>query len=788
MASNTLHITQAGLLACANAKAGGFLINVRAFALGSGNTPFNAADTALAGNVLHTGAVSIVEVISPGVAKFTLDVPQTLTTFNIVEIGLYLDSGVLFARGLFAHPTTKDAALALRIFAIVAATNCDLTALDVTVGDIFSIPSVASVSTLPAPNTSNFNTIAVLDLKHNFDNTSSGSLVVKYGDGGLDWSFMGYSRLYFGFPDHQLGAVLTTSEFAVQSLNSEYTLINNELFIVQVISGAGQGESRRVTYSTSTERFTEIDSTPFTSFDATSKIALWRGVEAGNIFTPASDACAWPPTLTGVPSNWVLSRGATCPTWISPSTLFGPNSNPGVYVQPCDLTPYYTYFTGDGLKTVFDTGLNLASNNTFVCVDGVTQHHDTYDVLGTVVQFSEAPPSGTMVEIAYYKEEFSTGSILHFKTYTVNPDGITTRFNLNFDNSEGYPIADHYAICHITGFKQSLYAYSLDQQVDGSLNIVFNEAPAPGLSVQVVVFTKVPRLNYCTTVTRNLFYGTGAQDMYELSEFPEDINYTFVYLSGVLLHNNKYTLSGNKLIIADTIKKDLPILVVIFKNRLSEGQVSKAMSGVVTGAHLSEKYLRLERYDAPDYLIPMPKINLYGGKGIDVSGNFPNYTITNITDQSRKRFTVKRFNTSYSKDDLEEIVYTYKFVYDYDCIVTVTTDFCTVLGPGFKSLAGGEYVEYVLGIKTPNTPEPPYGRRVKGTGQAGFTYLDGGEKAFSNSSITQSFEFNLNNLKSDTVTFVAKLRIRSGAVSQYKSALDLNFSLVCIPKIVEITQ
>jgi hypothetical protein len=53
-------------------------------------------------------------------------------------------------------------------------------------------------------------------------------------------------------------------------------------------------------------------------------------------------------------------------------------------------------FSGDGSTTAFVLSTDPGSeNNTWVTVDGVTQHKDTYSMSGATLTFSEAPPTGT---------------------------------------------------------------------------------------------------------------------------------------------------------------------------------------------------------------------------------------------------------------------------------------------------------------------------------------------------------------------------------------------------------
>ena len=60
------------------------------------------------------------------------------------------------------------------------------------------------------------------------------------------------------------------------------------------------------------------------------------------------------------------------------------------------------YFTGDGSTVLFSTSFTSAqSTKTDVHVDGVYQYKNTYTFIGNSLTFSEAPPSGSKIEINY---------------------------------------------------------------------------------------------------------------------------------------------------------------------------------------------------------------------------------------------------------------------------------------------------------------------------------------------------------------------------------------------------
>jgi len=59
-------------------------------------------------------------------------------------------------------------------------------------------------------------------------------------------------------------------------------------------------------------------------------------------------------------------------------------------------------FTGTGSQTVFTlSAASLGENYTFVYINGVYQNKNTYDVSGTSVTFSEAPPVTSKIEVMF---------------------------------------------------------------------------------------------------------------------------------------------------------------------------------------------------------------------------------------------------------------------------------------------------------------------------------------------------------------------------------------------------
>ncbi len=91
-------ITDAGVRAATSANAGGPKINLTSFQVGSayGYVPSHT-DTALHGTALYEGLLTNYQEVDVDTVAYTLAMDQTVGTFNFGEIGIFTDTGVLFA-------------------------------------------------------------------------------------------------------------------------------------------------------------------------------------------------------------------------------------------------------------------------------------------------------------------------------------------------------------------------------------------------------------------------------------------------------------------------------------------------------------------------------------------------------------------------------------------------------------------------------------------------------------------------------------------------------------------
>ena len=295
---STLTVTNDGITACADAKAGGFRIVVSHFKIGDPPTGFPvstsdegtfagpndgmAKDLAGVSYVKYEGSVSLVQVLTSGAVQFTLRLPPGIPapgeSYEVREIGLYLDNGRLFAHGeiMPAYPKTSEAGIEIR--AIVVLTQlCDV--IDVTMGDAVNLPSTI-VRQLEPPIPSQHNAIIVLDQNNNQDTTTSPSLALQYGAGNEAWGFVDHTRIFLGTARFD-----STTKFTLNPVTNGFWLLDGEPCIVQVVAdsvagatGPSEGESRRMVFDAATYEFTEMDGKPFSMQPnvSTPIIAIWR--------------------------------------------------------------------------------------------------------------------------------------------------------------------------------------------------------------------------------------------------------------------------------------------------------------------------------------------------------------------------------------------------------------------------------------------------------------------------------------------------------------------------------
>jgi hypothetical protein len=768
--SEVLILSDVGLQAINNASAGGQLVDATFFKFGdSSQSPSKTDAVDILGNNLFEGTIHHVEVLSKNTARFVFEIPGYLIKEDteVRETCVYLSSRTLLGRCVFETPYILIKGETVRFNCLLVTSRCDLTTINVTIGDYSSIPSTPNVFRLQSPGESSFNAVTVLDGTYNSDGSATPVLAMRSGAGGFQWAFSDHDRIFFGKP---------TAASATEITLSGIDLDDNEIVIGHVVLGNGQGKSRR--YRVSGTKLVEADSQPVTGLDAQSTIAVWRrrGGAGG-----AGGACSYPPIMDGVPADWVLVRGYDeCPRWAPPKSSGGINST--LYRAPSKLVMSTINYTGDGTEARYALGDLEIENVNYLqpALGGVTQHRDAFDMSGNEIEFVEAIAAQIPIDLRLFTRIPSNGSRMLIKVDHVVGDGSTQNFKIS------QPVQDaNYIKAYIRGIRQMLTTFTYD----ATTQEVKFVAPIPaGVDVELRSFRIEDFEGYSTTISTIATITSDDTYFLELPFTPQSVEYIEVSQSGAHIHGNQYTLVDNKVIFTGPIRKGLGVEITLYDNAPAQGSSNTNLAGVVVDAVLTGRTLKLLRHGAKPIVLPVPGVSLIAGSGIRISGSHPVYRIeSTISEQLTDAEANFKFTDTRNQKDAQEILFTHRVNLSSDVMVTVHADFQAALGPGFVTEEGLEIMEYVVGFRSSKSQEPDYGRQIAGTGTAGFSSLGGdkNERAYSNASLTQVYDIVTKNHPAGYIDVVVKMRVKNANVSQYGSFLNVNVNIIGTPKIAK---
>lgn len=776
-----LVLTQDGFDTFSNASSSGLLVKIDQFRLGIGSTPAAKTDTNIESAAVYTGRVNSVQALSESSVQFSLLISDSHPEFVYQELGVWESStNKMVGRAVFDAPQQKEAGIGYALNVIITATDCNVSNVDVTIGECCSIPSIPTLAQLVPAASSVHNVYSVLNLKTNTDGSESPGLAMKYGPGGLLWGFEGYKKIFEG----QLNNALQAQPNIIEFEDTELLLVENETLLVQAFGSNCNGLARKTTVTKTSDSSKAINPVePFTGLDSQTVVHIWRVSESEN--SGVVSTCPYPPSLSGVPEDYVLTRGSgNCPEWRPPART---SINTTLYRQPGTLGIQKDMYSGDGVSKIFPLS-EVPENSKFliVSIDGVYQHKNTFSLSGNFVYFDEAPRAGVSIQFIILKNDLSQSN--YFYAITEEFSGGYASYSLSH-----VPYNSDYILVTIDGFIQHLNAYFYDSEnnVLSFSEVVPNEA-----FIEVTLFVRSSvQTNYNFNVYLSSFYTEENTQSLELPISPDTTSNVFLSYSGVIIPRANYYIEGSTLRFnpqdaTDPVVfgyKDQPIEVLIFHSEPVTGTAQNNLSGVVVDAVPTSHGHKLLKHGQPPIEIPSQKVNIKGGKNISVSGSYPDFTINNVLEKGDGFYSgSQKHSTKSYVEDSEEIILVYPYSFLFDSLVLLTADFSVRLGPNFKVKDGDEVLEYSIGFRHGSIKEPPYNRRIKGTGFSGFNYL-GGHYAYSNASISTALEFltstlGLNSDSSGQVDLVARARVRNADISAYSILLQVDFSFISVPK------
>lgn len=769
MASEVLILSDVGLQAINNASAGGQLVDATAYKIGdSAATPTKHDMVDILGTMMFTGAIHHVEVLNKNTCRFVFELPAYMITKDteIKEIGIYLSNGSLLGRCVFAEPMMLIGNEAHRFNCLLVTNRCDLSTINVAIGDYSSIPSTPFLWQLQNPGASQFNAVTVLDGQQNSDGSTTPILAMRYGAGGFQWAFADHNRVFFGKPKAATATTITIDGLGLEE---------NESVIGHIVTGNGAGKTRRYRYASN--KLTEVDGKPVTGLDAQSTIAIWRRIAGVGA---AGGQCSFPPSMEGVGSDWVLQRGfGKCPVWGPQKS--GNGATATLYRQPSKLTMNTINYTGNGTDSRFPVGAELEDvNYIHPALGGVQQHRSAFDLSGNELEFVEAIDTGIPIELRTFNRVASNGARCLIAVDFAVGDGVTTRFKISQKVENA-----NYIKAYVRATRQMLTTYTYDPETQ---EVTFVQAIGAGIDVELRSFRMEEMEGYSTTISSTVHTTNADTYFIELPFTPQSVEYVEVSQSGAHVHGNLYSLIENKLIFSGPIRKGIEVEVIIYDNQISHGSPNTNLAGVVVDAVLTGRSLKLLRHGKKPITLPIPGVSLNAGAGINITGQHPFYTIeSTVSEQLEDPGANFKYDDYRTTKDTSEILFTQRINLTSDVQIAVHADFSAVLGPGFQTQEGLEVMEYVIGFRTSKSKEPEYGRQITGTNVAGFSSLSGDkvERAFSNASMTQVYDVIVDNHAAGYIDVVVKMRVQNSNVSLYGSLLTLNINIIGTPKIAK---
>lgn len=450
-----LTITNIGLNAIARADEGGFLINLTSFKVGE-STPADDKINAVSmvGAPVYEAKIYEIEAIGDASVQLTLMIPVGIpakgVNWSLKEVGIYLDTGELFAYGALEPAYDKTYQYAIKVYAIITAARLG-EVINITVSNNVSLPSTPHVCTLLKPMLAEQNTIVVLDeMENDYQDSDSASLAIKSGQGGLQWSFINYNRIYRGKVDF----VVNSKSFKAFPETGGWWLNDGEICICQVVSGVGAGESRKVRFNKGSNVFTSIDRS-FIGMDDQSIVSIWRNLKE-----------TLPTRYPTYPEYYMLGIGEN--SWIQNL----PNTDVKKYVA-AQITATLDIQGGVTSSELVD----CRSECTYVWYNGELVDRTRVIASGNRIQVNDSSLMGKDVNIlTFLPVDSETGGLVYKYEVPYKGDGVTSRFNFSI-----VPEDENWVVVLVDGKFVSNYTFE-------PTSILFDNAPIVNSDIRIILF------------------------------------------------------------------------------------------------------------------------------------------------------------------------------------------------------------------------------------------------------------------------------------------------------------
>ena len=756
--NDKLVLLDVGEQALANADAGGLLIAPVAFRLGDSAASPNSFDaTDIRGNFLAGGQINYVEVLSPRVCRFVMDVDTRSLTGPVVarEVVVQLEGNIALARCVFQNPYTIQPNESVRFSALLATSRADLSVLNVTVGTHESVPSTPFVHRLPSPVESKHNAVTVLNGIRNPDGSNSPVVALRYGSGAMQWAFTDHTSVYRAVPQSA-----TANAFRIANAGA---FVDEEQVIVHAVAGNGAGFTRRFRYNDANDEFVCADDTSIPAL-ATSTIAIWKSTRGAG----SSSNSAIPPTQN-IPSDWTLTPGSDGGMAWAPPKAAARIINT-LYTAPSRLDVAALQFIGDGSEFRYSTGALLAENENFIypAVGTVSQHRTSFTLNASELEFSDVIPAGVPIDLRVFTKSPSTGTRMEITTKNYTGDGQTVDFDLGVE-----PETNAHVFMFVESMLQPTTGYSL------SGNMLTATAPAPsGARIEFRTISYVSDTAYSTRIISRL-YGVDKETTFlKLPTKPQSKDQVFVSESGAHVHAENYEVVDDYVVFTGPLATEIEVEVLVFENVLAEGTENTNMKGIVVDGYTTANDMVFLRHGASPLKLPIPKPIFVPGKGMKITGQWPQFIFERLDEEQESK--IQRMSSQKTEPNSTNAQTVQRVSFTKPTLLLVICDFSSKLGQGFTTVEGREKLEFVIGVRSSLSKEPEFGRRMPGTGETGFSRLAQTQMdiAYANASLTQIFELDPDTQPEEFIDLVAKVRIVNANTASFETTLSINLNIL----------
>lgn len=547
--------TDVGRNATAAADKGGFLVNLASFALTEAtDIKLSVLDTTLAAPFVYHDLIQSIEVVSDATVRLTLYVPvgyPASGAWNLTEVGIYLQSGELFARGAFKVPSVKSAEFGLKLYVYVTEARLG-EVVNVTFSTSFGLDSTV-IRSLIDPAKSGSNAVIVQDANPFSDGLSSASLALRFAAGGSKWAFTGHDMVYRG--------VATTAGPGSFLLDAGATggfwLNDAEQVLVSVQAGPGVGETRLAKYDKEASVFS-IQQKPFSALTKDSILNIWR--ETKNQL---------PTRSPNIPEHYCLGVGVNDFSAVRIGTA----------KATFDLVQGQVSITGAGVAQVnLPASVPQAAlgskSQLLIWQNGKRLNIGDFALSGRSVVFNTPVPVGAELVIYYYDKRTSNGSTLRMLAaeYEAYTDG-TVDFQLGTlpDNKAGIMV-----------FVGDLMVDPKHYTYQGS-SIRFTDIVPDGNAVSIITTVNYIETEAQSTIVQSDVRLSAGQTAIQVDANSFERNNTLVMVDGLYVSKDKYIVSPRQILFGNSFSADVSVQIFIATGASAAALPETTVSGNNTG-------------------------------------------------------------------------------------------------------------------------------------------------------------------------------------------------------------